>query len=119
MRYAVLLAYPPSLWRDATDDQRTAYHRAHLAFHDAVGARGRLVAGEALTDADAATTLRHVEGRPVLSDGPFAETTEQLGCLYLVDAPDLDVMTALCELLPQPYSVEIRPVVDVEGSETR
>jgi hypothetical protein len=119
VRYAVLLAYEPSQWREATDDQRTAYHQAHLAFHDAVGARGRLVAGEALADAEAATTLRHVAGDPVLSDGPFAEASEQIGGLYLVDAPDLDVMTALCELLPQPYSVEIRPVVSVEGFETR
>jgi hypothetical protein len=115
VRYAVLLAYEPSLWRDATDDERAAYHQAHLAFHDAVGARARLVAGEALADADMATTLRRVAGRPVLTDGPLAESAEQVGGLYLVDAPDLDVMTSLCELLPQRYSIEIRPVVAVDG----
>ena len=119
MRYVVLLAHEPLLWRNATDDQRTAYHQAHLAFHDAVEARGRLVAGAALADAELATTLRHAGGRPVLTDGPLAESPEQLGGLYLVEAPDLDVMTSLCELLPEPYSIEIRPIVEVEGFDER
>jgi hypothetical protein len=55
----------------------------------------------------------------VLAEGPFAETAEVVGGFYLVDADNLDVMTGLCELLPKAYSLEIRPVVQVESFETR
>lgn len=119
MRYFVTLAFDPALWTEASADARQRYHRAHLDFHEAVAQRAHLVAGEALAGAETATTMRHVDGRPTLTEGPFAETAEVVGGFYLVDAPDLDTMTSLCELLPAPYSIEIRPVVQVEGLETR
>ncbi len=119
MRYFVTLAYEPSVWADASPEVQQRYHAEHLAFHEAVGQRATLVAGEALADADTATTLRHVDGRPTLTEGPFAETTEVVGGFYLIDADNLDVMTGLCELLPKPYSVEIRPVVQIEGFEAQ
>jgi hypothetical protein len=118
MRYFITLAYAPTLWSEASTETRARYHEAHLDFHKAVADRATLVAGEALAGTDTATTLRHVDGRPTLTEGPFAETTEVVGGFYLVDAPDLDTMTSLCELLPQPYSIEIRPCVNVEGLET-
>lgn len=115
MRYFVTIAYEPTVWTEATPEQQQRYHAEHLAFHDAVAQRARLVAGEALAGPDTATTLRHVDGKPVLTEGPFAETSEVVGGFYLVDADNLDVMTSLCELLPKAYSLEIRPVVQVEG----
>ncbi len=48
----------------------------------------------------------------VITDGPFAESTEQIGGFYVVEAPDLDTMTDLCRILPG-YDIEIRPVVDM------
>ncbi len=119
MRYFVTIAYEPGVWSDASEETRTRYHEEHLAFHKAVAERAHLVAGEALAGPETATTLRHSDGRPVLTEGPFVETAEVVGGFYLVDADDLDVMTGLCELLPKVYSLEIRPVVQVEGLETR
>ncbi|HEX5427946.1 MAG TPA: YciI family protein [Pedococcus sp.] len=119
MRYFVTIAYEPSLWSEASEETRKRYHEEHLAFHEAVAERAHLVAGEALAGPETATTLRHSEGRPVLAEGPFAETAEVVGGFYLVDADNLDVMTGLCELLPKAYSLEIRPVVQVESFETR
>jgi len=118
MRYFVTIAYEPGVWADATPEQQQGYHQQHLAFHRAVTERAQLVAGEALAGTDTATTLRHVDGRPVLTEGPFAETAEVVGGFYLIDAADLDVMTDLCRLLPEVYSLEIRPVVQIEGFET-
>ena len=118
MRYFVTIAYEPTVWAEATEEVQRRYHQAHLDFHDADAKRAAMVAGEALAGADTATTLRHVDGRPVLSDGPFAETAEQIGGFYLIDADNLDVMTELCALLPQAYSLEIRPVVQIEGFES-
>jgi hypothetical protein len=72
-----------------------------------------MLAGEALVGVASATTLRHVEGKRVVTDGPYAETTEQLGGFYVVEAADLDAMTDLCELLPHQYVLEVRPVADM------
>ncbi len=119
MRYFVTLAYQPKVWNEATEEERQGFYQAHLDFHDAVERRARLIAGEALGESDTATTMRHVDGKPVLTDGPFAETAEQVGGFYLIDADDLDLMTSLCQLLPQAYSLEIRPVVQVEGFDSR
>lgn len=118
MRYFVTIAYAPTVWSQASEEVRQQYHREHLAFHKAVAERAHLVAGEALAGPETATTLRHSNGRPVLTEGPFTETAEVVGGFYLVDADDLDVMTELCELLPKAYSLEIRPVVQVEGFES-
>jgi hypothetical protein len=119
VRYFVTIAYQPSVWSDASPQVRQRYHEQHLAFHSAVAERASLVAGEALAGSDTATTLRHVNGAPVLTEGPFAETAEVVGGFYLIDAENLDVMTDLCALLPQAYSLEIRPVVQIEGFESR
>ena len=119
MRYLVTVAYEPTVWSEASEDTRRRHHQQHLAFHEAVAERAHLVAGEALAGPETATTLRHVDGVPTLTEGPFAETTEVVGGFYLVDADDLDVVTGLCELLPQAYTLEIRPVVQIEGRGVR
>lgn len=87
--------------------------RAHDAFAAAVRDRGAIVAGEALGEAATATTMRWAEGQVVLTDGPYAETVEQLGGFYLIDIGDLDQLTELCSLLPPIYSIEIRPTMEV------
>lgn len=87
--------------------------KAHKAFGDALRARSAIVVGEALTEAAAATTMRHDGERTVLTDGPYAEVVEQLGGFYLIDVPNLDEALALCELLPHDYTIEIRPVIDI------
>lgn len=114
MRYAVLIYQDERRWVEATAEERSAMHAAHGAFDQAVRERVALLGGEALTGVANATTLRRdPEGGVVLTDGPFAETAEQLGGFYLVEAPDLDTMTELCALLPAAYTLEIRPVADV------
>jgi hypothetical protein len=113
MKYLVLIAYERGGWERATPEQRAGYLQAHADFHRTVGAS--VLAGEALADPETATTMRHVDGRPTLTDGPFAETAEIIGGFYLLEAPDLDTVTGWCEILPQGYSLEIRPCVEVEG----
>jgi hypothetical protein len=114
VRYAVLLTETePEAWDRATEAQREAALAAHRAFDDEVARRGRMLGGRALDRPETATTLRTVDGAWTVADGPFAETTEQLGGFYVVDMPDLDAMLAAARLLPTGYTVEIRPVVDV------
>ncbi len=118
MRYAVLLYQDERVWTEATAEQREAYHAAHRAFDEAARARAEVYGGEALTSMVNATTLRHdTDGNRLVTDGPFAETIEQLGGFYLVEAPDLDTLTDLCDLLPHAYTIEMRPVADMSNDE--
>lgn len=116
MRYLVLIAYEPGIWADADAELRQGYVDAHHAFERFVDAHGERVSSAALGDADTATTLRGPER--TVTDGPFAELTEQVGGYYDVRLPDLDHAIAAARLLPASYTVEIRPVVGVEGYES-
>ena len=118
MRYAVLVYQDERLWTEASAEQRAAMHAAHAAFDEAVRARAKMLSGEALVGVANATTIRHAAGGGrLVTDGPFAETTEQLGGFYLVEASDLDELVELCDLLPPAYTLELRPVADLSGGE--
>jgi hypothetical protein len=83
-----------------------------LAFDSELRASGRCVASEALESVTTATTVRVRQGRLSVSDGPFAETKEQLAGFYLIDARDLNEAIQLAARIP-PASVgcvEVRPI---------
>jgi hypothetical protein len=113
----VLLAASESDWDAASTERRQEMTDAHTAFHQAVAERATMLAGEALRRTSEAVTLRHVDDEPVLTQGPYAETAEQLGGFYLVEAESLDLVVELCRILPSSYAVEVRPVIDLEGYE--
>jgi hypothetical protein len=117
MKYLVLLAEAEDRWRSATAEERQRVMDAHDAFHKAVADRATMVAGEALAESAAGRTLRHVDGEPVVTEGPYAEGVEQLGGFYLVEADSLEVVLDLCRHLPSSYAVEVRPVIEIEGYE--
>jgi hypothetical protein len=118
VKYAVLIYQDERMWTEATAEQRAAYHAAHTAFDEAARSRATMLGGEALVGVAGATTLRHdAGGRRVVTDGPFAETAEQFGGFYLVEAPDLDTMTELCDLLPHRYTLEVRPVAQMQDDD--
>ena len=115
MRYFILLAEDPQVWVDLDETQRAAVMQAHWDFDAAVRERATMLAGEALTGAEEARTLRPGDEGRVVTDGPFAEAAEHLGGFYLIDAPDLETITSLCQVLPPGYTIEIRPCVDMSG----
>jgi hypothetical protein len=112
-KYLILLAGAESAWNDADQTDRDRWHQDHVKFGREVGAA--ILGGEALDGTDTATTLRRRSGSIELTDGPFAETAEHLGGFYLVEAPDLDQVVKWCALLPEIYSIEIRPCIQIEG----
>lgn len=75
-----------------------------------------MLAGDALQPTTTATTVRVRDGRTMVSDGPFAETKEQLGGYYLVDVPDLDEALSWAERMPNVGrgSIEVRPVMEFD-----
>jgi hypothetical protein len=83
---------------------------------DSLRARGVLVAAEALKPIETATTVRVRQGKVTITDGPFAETKEQLAGFYLIDAADLDEAIQVASKIPpaREGSIEVRPVRELE-----
>ena len=83
------------------------------AFTQSIIQSGHFKAGDALQPATTATTVRVRDGKIVTTDGPFAETREQLGGYYLIDAKDLDTALAIAARIPgaKTGSIEVRPVM--------
>lgn len=83
---------------------------------EAMQKEGIMLAGDALQPTATATTVRTRKGGTVTSDGPFAETKEQLGGYYIIDVPDLDEAIRWAARMPNADrgSIEIRPVMEFE-----
>ena len=116
-RFLVLLAEDDHFtrWDALSDEEREAELVHHRAFSAAVKERGAIVGGEALTHPASARTLRPGPDRPV-TDGPFAESVEQLGGFYVIDVADLETAVGCARLLPSTYTIEVRECLDVEVS---
>jgi len=93
----------------------------HRAVMEAAGAKGVLEGAEPLANTSTATTVRMQNGTPVVTDGPFAETKEQLAGYYILDCKDLDEAIAWAAKIPTGCGgiqgcVEIRPLRGVPAS---
>ena len=116
MRYILSIYDDEQRWADASPEQMQAALAAHEAFTREAGER--IVGGDALEPTQTATTVRVRDGESVLTDGPFAETKEQLGGFYLLECADLDEALAWAAKIPDAAtgSVEVRPVMDYEAA---
>ena len=121
MKYLLALIADESRFAERTPEQQAESMRAWDAYTQAVIDAGVHLGGEGLQPSSTATTVQIQEsGEPIVSDGPFAETKEQLGGYYLLDCKDLDDALAWAKRVPMPGgTVEVRPVMDYEavGSE--
>jgi hypothetical protein len=110
MRYVLLIYGSEAL----PQEERAAIMRAHPAFLQEVQQRGLLAGGAALQTTSSATTVRVRDGKTMITDGPFAETKEQLAGFYILDCKDLDEAIAMAAKVPDAVagSIEIRPVVE-------
>jgi|SRR6476661_5515798 hypothetical protein len=99
-------------WEAASKEIRDRSLRDYNAFANAVRERGSLIVGDALHRPETARSVQSGEDRMV-TDGPFAEATEQIGGFYLIDVPDLDIAVELAKLLPRECNVEVRPTLGI------
>jgi hypothetical protein len=116
MRYLLLIYGDETGWTNATEEEMATTMAAHQAFSEAVGGEGILRGGEALADTTTATTVRVRDGEALLTDGPFAETREQLGGFYLVECDTLDQAIGAARRIPEAAtgSVEVRPILEFD-----
>jgi len=116
MRYLLLIYTSEAQDAQATPEQMEAVMGAYYAFTKELTDSGKNRGGEALQPIATATTVRVRNGKTVTTDGPFAETKEQLGGYYMVDADNLDEAIAWAAKIPgaQIGSIEVRPVMEFE-----
>ena len=116
MKYLVLLIGDGDVkpWTETTEDEQSAVMAKFAAFDAACADRDgvELLAGEALSGPEDATTIQTRDGRVTLTDGPYAEVIEGMGGFYLMEVPDLDVLLDLLRVLP-PYDIQVTPTIEV------
>jgi hypothetical protein len=115
MKFLLLLYGDESTWVDASPDEIQRVMKEYEAFDRELVESGIYLAGEGLQPTGTATTVRLTSGETVLTDGPFAETREQLGGFYLLDCGDLDEAARWASKVPglaEDGCVEVRPVMD-------
>jgi hypothetical protein len=114
MKYMLLIYMNEQAMNDA--ERQQCYLDSTKIAQD-LHAKGQYVAASPLQPVAAATSVRVRSGKPLVTDGPFAETHEQLGGFYIVDAKDLDEAIGVAERLPpaRKGTVEIRPIMELPG----
>ncbi len=114
MKYLCLIYDEEKKMAEMPKADSDAFMGEYFAFTNDIKQSGHYVAGEALHPVHAATTVRIRNGKMSATDGPFAETKEQLGGFYLVTAADLNEAIQVASRIPSARygSIEVRPIVD-------
>jgi hypothetical protein len=112
MQYLLLLYSQEGAWNQMTAEQQAAGVAAYGAYTQALREAGALVGANRLQDSVTGTTVRTTDGKSQVLDGPYADTKEQLGGYYLIEAPDMDAALAWAARCPGANHgiVEVRPV---------
>jgi hypothetical protein len=110
MKYVALIYADPDGWDAVPEDEQQRITEKYMA----LAREPVTVGGDQLEDADTATTVRVRDGETLTTDGPFAETKEQLGGYYLIDCGSLDEAIEFAARIPaaERGAVEVRPLVE-------
>jgi hypothetical protein len=113
MQYILLIYSSQKMWDGKTPEQINQVMGEYNAFTESIVKSGNFKAGEELQPTTAATTVRVRNGKTQVTDGPFAETREQLGGFYLIEADNLDQATQIASRIPSAREgcVEVRPIM--------
>ena len=114
MRYVCLIYDDEKKLAGMPADEAQAFMGEYFQYTEGLRGSGHYIAGEALQPIQSATSLRSRNGKLSTTDGPFAETKEQLGGFYLIEARDLNEALQIASRIPsvRTGTIEVRPVVD-------
>jgi hypothetical protein len=116
VKYLCLIYDDESKIGSMPQDTADAFMQEYFGFTDAIRKSGHYLGGEALQPVSTATTIRVRNGRTSTTDGPFAETKEQLGGFYLIEARDLNDAIQVAARIPSARlgCVEVRPIMEFD-----
>ena len=114
MQYMLLIYDDEQVWANFSEAERGAIFGEYGKLTQELRDSGAYVAGDPLQPIATATSVRVRDGEPLVTDGPFAETKEQLGGYFLVEVDDLDTAIELASKIPgaRHGSVEVRPIIE-------
>jgi hypothetical protein len=116
MRYMLQIYVNEAFYETQSTEEQAVEYQEYATFNDRAAARGLAPQGEALQPVATATTVRVRDGKTLTTDGPFAETKEQLGGYFVLDCKDLDEAIEMAAQIPgaRHGSIEIRPIMVFE-----
>ena len=117
MKYMLLIYDKKQVWSKMSEAEWRQIMGEYMQFSQAIRTSGNYQAGAPLRPTSTATSVRVLDGKRLVTDGPFAETREQLGGYFLIEAKDLDEAIGIAERIPAARfgTVEIRPVMEIPG----
>jgi hypothetical protein len=115
MKYMLLIYDDEQVWAKMAATEQQKLFGEYMAFSDSIRKSGHYISGAPLQPIATATSVRIRNDKQLVTDGPFAETHEQLGGYYIVDARDLDEAIGIAARIPSVRlgTIEIRPVMEV------
>ena len=118
MKYMLLIYHDEQTWNRHTEPERQEIYREYRQLIQELQSNGQYLVGDQLQPTKTASTVRVRDHKKLVTDGPFAETREQLGGFFLIDAKDLAEATSIAARIPSARmgSVEVRPVVETAVS---
>lgn len=120
MKYMLLIYQDEPSWDAITESERQQVYLEYRKLRDELTSRGQFITGSQLQPISTATSVRVRDGKELVTDGPFAETHEQLGGYFLIEAANLDEATAIAARIPsvRTGTVEVRPLVETAAEAT-
>jgi hypothetical protein len=113
MKYLLLIYHDENAWNALSESERQAIYGEYRALREQLHASGTFLDGSQLQPAATATSVRIRDREELVTDGPFAETHEQLGGYFLIEAKDLDEAISIAKRIPSARmgSIEVRALV--------
>jgi len=120
MKYMLLIYKDEPSWDAVPETERRQIYGEYRKLRTELESKGQFVTGSQLQPISTATSVRVRDGKELVTDGPFAETHEQLGGYFLIEAKNLDEATAIAARIPSARTgtIEVRPLVETAAEAT-
>ena len=114
MKYMLLIYHDEQAWNGLTESERQDIYREYRQLIQQLQSNGQYLVGDQLQPTTTARTVRVRDAKQLVTDGPFAETREQLGGFFMIEAKDLNEAQRIAAQIPSARtgSIEVRPVVE-------
>lgn len=120
MKYMLLIYHDEQAWDQSTEADHQQTYGEYRRLIQELKSSGQYLAGDQLQPTTTATGVRERDGKQIVTDGPFAETREQLAGYFLIDAKDLDEAISIAGRIPSARTgtIEVRPVIEATAATT-